>query len=54
MNFNSLFFPAPKPPSYTYLTFMNELLYVPKTTPRNSEVVYMPCLFIRYVPKRNG
>ena len=53
MNFNSLFFPAPAK-TYTYLTFYNELIYIPKNTTKNHKTIvsYIPCLFIPYTPKR--
>eukprot|EP00347_Sterkiella_histriomuscorum_P010436 403376305 len=55
MNFNSLFFPAPQK-SYSYLTFYNELIYIPKNITKNLKTIvsYIPCLFIPYKPKRNG
>jgi len=64
MDFNSLFFPAPKE-SYSIVTHFGELLYLPKNYIKNSdgtvtaylglnfsnqetEVVYIPCLHIKY------
>lgn len=46
MNFNSLFFPAPKP-SYSFMTYYNELIYIPKSLSQGKEVTisYIPCLY---------
>lgn len=52
MNFNSLFFPAPKK-TYSFLTFYNEIIYIPKNITKNHKTIvsYIPCLFIQYKPK---
>ena len=64
MDFNSLFFPAPKD-RYTVVTHFGEMLYLPKTLLKQpdgtttailgtesssavSETIYIPCLLIRY------
>ena len=53
MNFNSLFFPAP-PKTYSYLTFFNKLIYIPKNITTSSETIlsYIPCLYIPYKVKQ--
>ncbi|CDW83543.1 UNKNOWN [Stylonychia lemnae] len=42
--------------SYSYLTFLNEMIYVPKSVTKNSKttISYIPCLFIPYKPRRSG
>jgi len=64
MDFNSLFFPAPKE-RYTVLTHFGEMLYLPKTLKKHPdgtttaslgtesslatlETIYIPCLLIKY------
>jgi hypothetical protein len=53
MNFNSLFFPAPAK-TYSFLTFYNEIIYIPKTITKNHKatVSYIPCLFLPYKSRR--
>lgn len=49
MNFNSLFFPAPKP-SYSFMTYYNEMIYIPKNliTKNSASISYIPCLYFKY------
>jgi len=50
MELNSLIFPAPSP-SYTYKSYPNDMIFIPKDYLSRSEAVapaYIPCLFIKH------
>jgi len=63
MDFNTLFFPVPKHPSYSIVSHLGDIIYVPKRYELDSaglpilhmgeSNIYIPCIYIQRNPGQN-